>query len=173
MAKINEEEKQEVRTRMLADLELLIKGDKEEVSRVGHNWRTQPGPQMRSTFLVCLGAALETATMEQATALKAAFPDEWEQWDLKVEKDEDRKALRRTILDQHWVHRPGKVNPVRYKSNTGNHVCTEIHFGQQVTLLPDLLREVVSHVEGWQHIAHRGMVDVLGRMGIEIHPKDD
>lgn len=63
------------------ELAEVLRTDKEEVSRVGHNWRTQPGPQMRSIFLVCLGAALETATMEQATALKMALPDEWEQWD--------------------------------------------------------------------------------------------
>ncbi len=63
------------------ELAEVLRIDKEEVSRVGHNWRTQPGPQMRSAFLMSLGEALETATTEQAMALKMAFPDEWEQWD--------------------------------------------------------------------------------------------
>ena len=59
---------------------------REEAYRVGNNWA-----EHGDKFMSRLGDALLYGTLKQRRAIKAAFPDEWEQWD--GEFDEHGRAI--------------------------------------------------------------------------------
>lgn len=61
----------------------------EEWRRVCGSWITQPGAEECDPELYVLGMALEYAGLERAHIYKAAFPDEWEKWDVAFERLED------------------------------------------------------------------------------------
>lgn len=52
-----------------------------QIARVAGNWIDQPGVRFRDKSLIKLGEGLMLAEPERARALKAALPDEWQQWD--------------------------------------------------------------------------------------------
>jgi hypothetical protein len=88
----------------------------DEMLRVSHNWKTQPGVRIASSFLAALGMALERGNPDQIEVIKEAFPTEWETWNdefdpktgrliLDLEEDEDGGTDRDAQLENHFDSR--------------------------------------------------------------------